>query len=277
MIKKWITENTLHTGIFCFAAIIISFAIYNATHILLTYCSVEPRLAESVGRLLGSIVIVIFYKQVFDIRNFGMKKENFFRGLLIGILMFLIVIGNISSALAVFLTYQIKIPSLYLIIIVIAEQILVGIFEEFLFRGLVLNTLLEKTKHLQYKGMIWSLLISSVLFGAVHMLNLFENPEQINSTIVQTVGAIFIGVFLGALYLRCQNIWVVVFYHALIDIATDLPQIFFDVHITTNGADDIPFSSVIPNILANSVILFAGLFLARKSKFKYAEQAETSK
>lgn len=29
MMKKWIIENTLHTGIFCFLAIIVSFVIYN--------------------------------------------------------------------------------------------------------------------------------------------------------------------------------------------------------------------------------------------------------
>ncbi len=277
MIKKWITENTLHTGIFCFLAIIVSFAIYNITHILLTYCAVEARLAESIGRLLGSIVIVLFYKQILDLKSFGMKKKNFFRGILTGILMLFIVIGNVAVAIDDLSEYPMIMPSLYLIIMVIIEQIFVGIFEEFLFRGLILNILLEKTKRLQYKGMIWSLLISSILFGATHILNLFDNPEEINSTTVQTVGAIFIGVFLGALYLRFKNIWVVVFYHTLIDIATDLPVIFYKISTSTNEAVDMPFSAVIPNILANSIVLFIGLFLARKSKSKYAEQSITSK
>lgn len=268
MMKKWITENALHTGIFCFIAIVLSFAIYNITHILLTNCAVETRLAESIGRLLSSIVIVLFYKQILNLKSFGMKKENFFRGILMGILMLFIIIGNVAIVIDDLSEYTIIMPSLYLIIMVIIEQIFVGIFEEFLFRGLILNTLLEKTKHLQYKGMIWSLLISSLLFGLVHLLNLFDNPEEINSTIAQTVGSIFIGVFLGALYLRCKNIWVVVFYHTLIDIATDLPAIFYDIPASTEGAADMPFSAVIPNILANSIFLFIGLFLARRSKSK---------
>lgn len=48
ILKKWITKNALHTGIFCFLAIIVSFAIYNITHILLMYCFVELRLAETI-------------------------------------------------------------------------------------------------------------------------------------------------------------------------------------------------------------------------------------
>lgn len=277
MIKKWITENTLHTGIFCFIAILVSFAVYNLTHVLLSYCAVEARLAESIGRLLGSIVIILFYKKILNLKSFGMKKENLFRGILTGILMLFIIIGNVPIAINDLSEYSMIMPSLYLIIMVIIEQIFVGIFEEFLFRGLILNILLEKTEHLQYKGMTWSLFISSVLFGATHILNLFDNPEEINSTIAQTVGSIFIGVFLGALYLRCRNIWVVVFYHTLIDIATDLPVIFYDIPASTGGSSDMPFSDVIPNILANSIVLFIGLFLARRSKSKYAEQSKTSK
>lgn len=279
MMKKWITENALHTGIFCFMAIFLSFAIYNITHILLTHFYVEARLAESIGRLLGSIAIVIFYIRIFDRNSFGLKSRNYFRGILTGILMLFILIPNVAIIITSYMNIgaPVKMPSLYLFIIVIIEQIFVGIFEEFLFRGLILNTLLEKTKHLQYKGMIWSLLLSSLLFGSVHLLNLFDNPQQIYSTISQVFAATFIGVFLGALYLRSENIWVVVFYHALIDIASDLPQIFFNMHVTTRGASDIPFYTLLANILANSIILFAGLFIIRKSKSKYAEQDKTSK
>lgn len=270
MTRKWITENALHTGIFCIVAIILSFAIYNITHVLLTFCSVEIRLAESVGRLLASIAIVTFYISVFDRKSFGMKRQNFLRGILTGILMLFILIANVLVSMDELSEYPVIMPSLYLIIIVCLEQIFVGIFEEFLFRGLLLNILLEKTKHMQYKGMIWSLLLSSLIFGLIHLLNLFDTPELINSTIVQIFFGIFTGVFLGALYLRYRNIWVVVFYHALIDIASELPIIFYDIPAATEGGADMPFSAVIPNILANSVFLFIGLFLARKSKSKYA-------
>lgn len=172
MTRKWITENALHTGIFCLMAIILSFAIYNITHVLLTFCSVEARLAESVGRLLSSIAIVAFYISVFDRKSFGMKRQNFFRGTLTGILMLFILIANLLMFIDELSEYPIIMPSLYLIIMVSVEQIFVGIFEEFLFRGLILNTLLDKTKHLQYKGMVWSLLLSSLLFGLTHLDNM---------------------------------------------------------------------------------------------------------
>lgn len=273
MTRRWITENTLHTGIFCCIAIVLSFAIYNITHVLLTRCSVNLSLAETIGRLLGSIFILFLFVRIFNIKNFGMKKENFFKGILIGSFLLIITIANIPLGLESISKLPITVPPLSLIILFITEQIFVGIFEEFLFRGLILNTLLEKNKHLQYQGMIYSLLISSVLFGAVHLLNLFDSPELINSTIAQSVGAAFIGVFLGAVYLRSGNIWTVVFFHALVDIVTDLPILFMDYTISSSSATtDISFIALILNLLVNSVILYAGLFLARKSKSRYAQQ-----
>lgn len=273
MIKNWITKNALHTGIFCCLSIVLSFAIYNITHVILTHCSCDLRLAETIGRLLGSIAILFFFYHTFDIKDFGMKKENFFRGILTGFFMIILLVCNFLLALDTISQFPIKMPSLSLILLFLAEQLFVGVFEEFLFRGLILNTLLEKNKHLKYKGMMYSLVISSTLFGAIHMVNLFDTPELINSTIAQSIGAIFIGIFLGAVYLRSGNIWTVVVFHALIDIIADLPLILIDGNVSSSGtAEDIPFQSLILNILMNSVVLFAGLFLARKSKSKYAQQ-----
>lgn len=248
-------------------------AIYNIIHLILTNCSVVLPMAETVGRLLGSITIFFLYVRIFDVKSFGIKKENFFRGILTGFFLFIIIALNIPIALESIAQFSATLPPLSLIVLFITEQIFVGIFEEFLFRGLILNTLLEKNNHLQYRGMIYSLLISSVLFGATHLLNLFDTPELVNSTIAQSVGATFMGVFLGAVYLRSRNIWTVVFFHALVDIETDLPILFIDSSVSSSSTSaDIPFLSLILNILLNSVILFAGLFLARKSKTKYAQQ-----
>ncbi len=270
MIKKWITESKLHTGIFCLAAIILSFAIYRITCTILTLCSVGNRLSECSGSLLASIVIVLLYKQIFDIHSFGMQKKNFLRGMITGILMLIIPIRNVLLTINQLSQFaEAKTPSLYLIIIIMIEQTVIGISEVFLFQGMILNILLEKMKHLQYKGMVYSLLISSLLSGSICLLNLLDQPELINTAISQAVVVFFFSVFLGAVYLRSNNIWVVVFYHSLINISGELPFIFFNVHLSTSSMDT-PAASAILNTLANSFILFAGLFLARKSKSKYA-------
>lgn len=265
MTKQWIMKRTLHTILFSIAAIVLCFAIYNITHVLLGILSVEERLAETIGRLIASGMILAFYYKTFEITTFGIRKENFLRGILTGGFMFLIVVANIPTAIGEVAEYPAIVPSLYLIVIVVVEQTFIGIFEEFLFRGLIQNMFAEKFSRYGHRGIVCSILLSTSLFAVVHMLNLFDTPELVKITIAQTMGASFMGFFMGALYYRCRNIWVVVFYHAFVDIAGELPAIF---HIIPDSADttDIMMPYMWLNILANSVFLFAGLFLIRKSK-----------
>lgn len=264
MLKKSVMKNWPLTGLFCVLTIIAFFTVYNITHVLLTHAGIEQRLAETIGRFLSSIGILILYNQMFDIKSFGIKKGNFFRGILTGGFLFIVTLVNLIFSLIEFSEYPVVVPSLYLIIIVFMEQVFVGIFEEFLFRGLILNTLLEKMKDNQLKSKIIAIVISSVLFGVVHFLNLINNPNMIYFSIQEVCFAIFTGIFLGALYLRSKNIWVVVFYHALIDLAGDFTIIFYA--IPAGATADIPFADAMANILANTIFAFVGLFLARKLK-----------
>ena len=264
MLRKLVMKNWVCTGLFCVLAIIIYFAIYNITHILLTNIGVEQRLAETIGRLISSMGILILYNQILDIKSFGIKKEGFCKGIIIGGFLFIVTLVNFLLLLSEFSEYPVIIPSFYLIVIVIIEQICIGIFEEFLFRGLILNILLEKMKNNQLKSKITAILISSVLFGLIHFLNLFDNPNTINASIVEVCFATFTGIFLGALYLRTKNIWVVVFYHALVDLFSDLPIIFYEIPI--NAAADMTFNDALINVLSNTIFIFAGFFLARKLK-----------
>lgn len=262
--KKVVMKNWFTTGVFCILAIVISFAVYNITHELLTHVHVEQRLAETIGRLLASIGIVLIYRRILDITSFGMQKQNLLSGMLTGGFMFVVLVLNALDSIGGLPENSIVMPSVYMIIIVIIEQIFVGIFEEFLFRGLVLNTLLAKMKHNGFKEKLVAIVVSSFLFGIVHLLNLFSEPQMINNTLAQVFYAVFIGIFLGALYLRTNNIWVVAIYHALVDVVSELPGIFCEP--AELAAVDISVSDALLSAGANIVFVFVGLFLARKLK-----------
>jgi len=262
--KRVIMKNWFTTVLFCLLAIVVSFAIYNITHELLTYVHVEQRLAETIGRLLASIGIVLVYSRILDLKSFGLQKQNFFSGILTGGFMFVVMMLNALDAIVSVSEKSIVMPSVYMIVIVIIEQIFVGIFEEFLFRGLVLNTLLAKTESQGFKEKWIAIVISSFLFGIVHLWNLFSEPKLINFTLAQVFYAVFIGIFLGVLYLRTENIWVVVFYHALVDVVSELPGIFYGTADQT--AVDISVSDAFISAGANIIFVFVALFLARKRK-----------
>lgn len=260
--KKFITKNWFNTALFCLVAIAVSFGIYNIIHVLLTHIHAEQRLAETIGRIIASLGILIFYKAYFAIESFGLRRENFLKGIGIGGFMLLATLNNLAGSLLEVAEYPIVSPSLYLIIIVIIEQIFVGVFEEFLFRGLVLNVLLTKIQNDRYKGKMEAIILSSLFFGAIHLLNLFSEPRMLNATIAQVFYATFIGIFLGALYLRTNNIWVVVFFHAIYDIVSELPGIFHKIPL--QQMVDISVSDAVITAAFAFIFALVGLFLARK-------------
>lgn len=262
--KKIIMKDWFHIIIFCILAIIASFAIYNITHELLTHIHVEQRLAETIGRILACIGLLGFYNKYFELESFGLRKENFLKGIIMGGFMILATLDNLGATIIAVSDYPVVMPSLYLIIIVIIEQIFVGVFEEFLFRGFLLNILLKKFRNKNHKNKMVAIMISSVLFGIVHLLNLFSEPQMLVSTIDQVFYSIFIGVFFAAIYLRTNNIWLVAFYHFLYNIVTELPVIFYKIPVEAAVDQSIP--DAVLNIAVSSSFLFVGLFIARKRK-----------
>lgn len=74
-------------------------------------------------------------------------------------------------------------------------------FEEVLFRGVIFRLLEEKT------GTMIALLISALIFGALHLLNE-------NSTIFSAVSvAVEAGILLAAAYIYARNLWLPIFMH----------------------------------------------------------------
>nr|WP_238941559.1 CPBP family intramembrane glutamic endopeptidase [Jannaschia sp. Os4] len=96
--------------------------------------------------------------------------------------------------------------------------VLVGIFEEVLFRGVVLHGLERRI------GPVAALLASSALFGAMHYVN-WVNGQSLCATHAQVVHAGLSGLLYGALALRTRSVWPGAALHAL-----------WDFVVTANGA-----------------------------------------
>ncbi len=87
--------------------------------------------------------------------------------------------------------------------------LLVGFGEEGLLRGVVLRALMPR-------GVMRAALISSVLFGAAHLTNMFQGRD-VFSTVVQAIYATFIGLGFAGPRIFSGTIWPAVVLHALID------------------------------------------------------------
>lgn len=93
--------------------------------------------------------------------------------------------------------------------------LLVGLFEEIVFRGVILYAFLHLWGD-TYRGVLKSVFISSLLFGVGHLASIF-NGNTVFGAILQTASSTISGILYAALVLYGWSIWPVVIGHFLTD------------------------------------------------------------
>ena len=88
--------------------------------------------------------------------------------------------------------------------------LLIGLFEETLFRGVVLNGLRTRMS----PGL--AILVSGVLFGVFHVVNALVG-QDIALTAIQIVSATGLGLFFGAITVQARSVWPAILLHAIWD------------------------------------------------------------
>ena len=95
---------------------------------------------------------------------------------------------------------------------IVLMTILVGLAEEFCFRGLIVPLFLRRFHGNAYKAVIGS----SILFGLMHLINL--KSISFGYVSIQVIFAIAFGLLLGAIYVKTNNLALVVVLHMLKDV-----------------------------------------------------------
>jgi membrane protease YdiL (CAAX protease family) len=156
------------------------------------------------------------------IQNAGFTKNGFIKGIIMGLPFLALGIISVLFSNSGTDWSVIKRPSVYILFMFTANMFMVGAAEEMLFRGLILNNMLLKWGS-NKRGIMKSVWLSAIIFGAMHIINIFALPYAI-TVIVQAVNAAFASILFAAVYLRGKNIWSVIVVHALVDwIALILP------------------------------------------------------
>ena len=89
----------------------------------------------------------------------------------------------------------------------------VGLFEEFVFRGVVFSALASSFSK-DRKGMIKTFVVSSVVFGLVHLFNLFGGAGVV-PTLLQVVYTTLMGGVFAFVLMKTKNLLCCAFVHAL--------------------------------------------------------------
>ena len=191
---------------------------------------------------------------------FTQKKEKFKKALLFGfpILLF----ASVQLIISIFEIKNFNFRNFFNLILYSAS---IGVFEEFIFRGWIQNEFLENYGDSRKKVFI-SILLSSLLFGLIHLDNVLVGQDLIY-TIFQILNATALGFLLGTIYFRTKNIWSVIFLHAFWDFSILLSNVGLikdcTYQITTNAVLMYYIYSIFVTML---FWIISSLIIFRKSK-----------
>jgi len=236
---------------------------------------------------LSSIVVMMVLEQTFAIQLASMLLTDVFllvilwamglgnvltqksRGLLysLGTGGYMLMVGAIAvvSNLAMYAftqDYKLRpLASAGEIIIFILAMFGIGFTEELVFRGIVTNILKVKFSVLTDRGIFLVIVVQGVLFGACHMTNMLSGVG-LESALVQSEMASFLGMLLGAIYLRTGSLWFVMFLHAWNDFGALLASGFFNINTLAGSISGYTWR----NMVGLPVYLVVILILLRSSK-----------
>ena len=112
------------------------------------------------------------------------------------------------------------------IIFYVIAIFLVGLVEELVFRGVVLNVLLNTFSKTR-KGITGAIVLGGVLFGLMHFINM-ASGVKFSSAIIQVISASLLGILFCTVYASTRNFWVVAIFHTVVDLGALLSTGLFD-------------------------------------------------
>lgn len=172
-------------------------------------------ISETILAIMVLIVMLLFKNSYV----FTQKKESIKTGLFYGIF-YLIGAVLFTVLFGLGLIGKVSLNALFNVFI---GALLVGVCEEFLCRGWLLNEFLERYGDTK-KGVWYSIIISGVIFGLIHLGNFF-NGQDLVSTVTQILNASATGIILGLIYYKTKNIWSVIVLHGLWDFSLFLGEL----------------------------------------------------
>lgn len=175
--------------------------------------------ANASAQLILSLMVMLMMQKIgiFDKREYAGRpigKGLFvgFVGVVYALFQFMLnFIGNFAYA---------RIPDLTYFMSNIFAAFTTGLFEETLVRGFTYNNFKRHFGN-SPEGMKKSIIWSSVLFGAIHIVNLGGfDLASILTVLSQVIYASILGMFFALVYVQSKSMWTVVIIHAMIDAST---------------------------------------------------------
>lgn len=170
---------------------------------------------EFISAVLGLALIFVYRKQ----KALGFSVKGMQEGMICG--MALIAIP-ILAVLGVWFDMK-NMQDLQWIqgwemILLFLQCVLIGLFEEIIFRGIVLELSFEMFGSDTKKQAKRAIAFSAIVFGAIHLVNAIHPEITFRAALMQAISVAGIGLVFGAIYYRSERtLWPCVIYHAIQD------------------------------------------------------------
>ena len=219
----------------------------------------DSYLYSGLQELLGTLVVLLVLKRTGRIGLLRWRGSGFFNGLLVGMYPLVMIGYSIFGALMFGRPADAELLPPVRILTFLLSMMMVGVAEELTFRAIVAQTLLEH--YGTSRGGVWkACLVSGALFGAAHLTNLMSSEPF--GVLMQCLFAGALGSLFAAIYFRTGNIWVTVFLHGMMDIAS---MLIGGLYGTVTMAESVSGYDA-TMLLSVAVYLLPMFFLLRKKK-----------
>ncbi len=225
MLKRLLTA---HPVLFCILAEVLFLAslfladlVFSITLVLLRVdlAGIDSYLYSSLQELVGILVVMGLLRRTGRVDLLRRRGSGFFNGLLVGMYPLVLIGYSVFGSLLFQRPDDTPLLPLPRILIFLLSMMLVGVAEEFTFRGIIAETLLEHFG-LSRAGIWKACILSGVLFGAGHLTNLLGSEPF--GVLMQCLFAAALGTLFAAIYFRTGNLWVTVFLHGMMDVSAML-------------------------------------------------------
>ncbi len=196
------------------------------------------------ANFLISFFTVLLFRNVFDKQSFkslGFEWNGYGKERTAGFVTGILLISVMATILWLMKLLQWFVADIDLtkFTITIAILILVSFSEEVVFRGYILNNLMQSISRLP------ALLISSLLFAGFHSLNS-------HMSLIAFINIFIAGVLLGVNYIYTRNLWFAIFFH--------FSWNFFQGPVLGFEVSGLSLPSLLEQNLNGSILLTGGAF-----------------
>ena len=173
--------------------------------------SVKSGIDMIVTRALGGAVFITILAYV-GYKVMNPLKRPFLRSVLFAIPAFVVAVNNLPIYPLATGIAGVTSP-LWQVLLLALECLMVGLFEEVCFRGVIFLGFLEK-RRATTKDRFVAIILSSAVFGAVHLINIFLGASP-GAVLMQIGYSFLIGAMCSVVLMKTANLWLCVLIHAI--------------------------------------------------------------